>query len=152
MANIGSKAFTSAGTLFAMTTSPLLTYDVAGFAACTWVDVEEITDLGQFGKVYTEVTHNPLGDRRTVKRRGSYNTGTMPIKMARVPSGAGQAILVAANDSDASHPCRVTLQDGTIFYFTAQILSYTTNIGTVNQITAADVSASIDNDILEVAP
>ena len=62
-----------------------------------------------------------------------------------------QAILVAAVNSDSSYSIKVTLQDGTKFYFSAQISSYTTNVGNVDQITSATVNFEIDNNIIEVA-
>ena len=74
----------------------------------------------------------------------------MSLQMARVPADAGQAVLVTALNSDASYAFKVVLQDGTIFYFTAQIMSYTTNVGSVDQITAATVNVEIDNDIIEI--
>jgi hypothetical protein len=46
----------------------------------------------------------------------------------------------------------VTLQDGTKQYFTGKVMSYTTNVGTSNQITAAACLIEIDNPIVEVAP
>ena len=70
--------------------------------------------------------------------------------MARVPDDAGQTILTAAVNSDASQSIKIVLQDGTIFYTSAQVMSYTTNIGSVDQITSATVNLEIDNDIIEV--
>lgn len=144
-----SQAFTSAGTRIYIGNAPA-TYDAVGFAAVSFTEIGEITDAGEFGRTYNQVTHNPLGDRRTVKRKGSYNDGAMSLQMARVPADAGQAILVTALNSDASYAFKVVLQDGTIFYFTAQIMSYTTNVGSVDQITAATVNVEIDADIIEI--
>ena len=145
-----SDAFTSAGTKISIAAGVPATYTEAGFVALTYTDIGEVTELGEFGRSYNIVTFNPLGDRRTVKRKGSYNDGTIAAQMARVPSDAGQAILVAALASDESYSIKVTLQDGTIFFFTAQIASYTTNVGGVDQITSASVNIEIDNDIIEV--
>lgn len=147
---MASGAFTSAGTKLSICAAAPATYDDTGFAALTWVEVGEISDLGEFGRQYALVSYNLLGDRRTVKRKGSYNDGTIAAQMARVPTDAGQAIVTAALDSDASYSIKIVLQDGTIFYTTAQIMSYTTNIGSVDQITSATVNMEIDNDIIEV--
>jgi len=68
-----SNAFTSAGTTISVVDSNPATYDQAGFEALTYSLIGEVTDLGEFGREYSAVTHNPLGDRRTVKRKGSYN-------------------------------------------------------------------------------
>lgn len=145
-----SGAQTSAGTTLHISAAAPATYNATGFAALTWTEIGEITDLGEFGRQYNLVTHNPLNDRRTVKRKGSYNDGTINAQMARVPADAGQAILKTAVDSDGSYSIKVTLQNGNVFYTTAQIMSYTVNVGSVDQITGATVAMEIDNDIIEV--
>jgi len=146
-----SNAFTSAGTTISVVDSNPATYDQAGFEALTYSLIGEVTDLGEFGREYSAVTHNPLGDRRTVKRKGSYNDGTVAMTVARVPGDAGQTLLTTGLDSDDNYSFEVVLQDGTTLYFEAQIMSYTTNVGSVDQITTASVSLEITNDIIEVA-
>ena len=145
-----SLAFTSAGTTLSISAAAPATYNAVGFAALTWTEIGEVSDLGEFGRQYNLVTFNTLGNRRTVKRKGSYNDGAIAAQMDRAPSDAGQTILTAAVDSDASYSIKVVLQDGTIFYTTAQVMSYTTNVGNVDQITSATVNLEIDNDIVEV--
>ena len=147
---MASKAFTSAGTTLSISAGTAATYNRIGFEALTFTEIGEVSDLGEFGRQYNLVTFNTLGDRRTVKRKGSFNDGTIAAQMARVPSDAGQTILTTAVNSDASYSIKIELQDGTIFYTTAQIMSYTTNIGNVDQITSATVNMEIDNDIIEV--
>jgi len=146
-----SNAFTSAGTTISLVDSNPATYDQAGFEGLTYSVIGEVTDLGEFGREYSAVTHNPLGDRRTVKRKGSYNDGTVAMTVARVPGDSGQTLLTTGLDSDDSYSFEVVLQDGTTLYFEAQIMSYTTNVGSVDQITTASVSLEITNDIIEVA-
>lgn len=146
-----SKAFTSAGTTLGVSATAPATYDQAGFELLTFTEVGEITDLGEYGRQYNLVTHNPLGDRRTVKRKGSYNDGALSMQLARVPDDTGQVILINALDTDDSIACEITLQNGDIQYFTAQVMSYTTGVGSVDQITNAACNLEIDNDIIEVA-
>lgn len=146
-----SQAFTSAGTTLKISSALPATFDAAGYTAVTtWVEVGEITDMGEFGREYNLVSHNPIGDRRTVKRKGSYNDGTMSLQLARVPSDLGQAKLIEARDSDNSYAIVVTLQNGTKLYTTVQVMSYTTNVGNVDQILGANVALEIDRDIVEV--
>lgn len=147
-----SNVFTSAGTKLhiASTATAPATYDGTGYAALTWVEVGEITDLGSFGKEYAQVTHTSLGNRQTVKRKGSYNNGSMALQLGRDTSDAGQAILIVAVDSDDSYPVKVTLQDDTVIYTTAQVMSYTTNIGSPDSIVGASVTLEIDRAIIEV--
>lgn len=147
-----SQAFTSAGTTIGITSDSPSTYDDSGFENLNFDLIGEVTDLGEFGREYSLVTHNPLGDRRTVKRKGSYNDGTVAMTVARVPGDSGQTVLQEALDSDENYSFNVTLQDGTELYFEAQVMSYTTNVGSVDQITTASVSLEITNDIVEVEP
>lgn len=151
---MASGAFTSAGTTIGVTSTAPTNYDdniTDGLPSLTYTLIGEVTDLGEFGREYSAVTHNPLGDRRTVKRKGSYNDGTVAMTVARVPGDSGQSELQTALDSDESYYFEVELQDGTTLYFAAQVMSYTTNVGSVDQITTASVSLEITNDIVEVA-
>lgn len=146
-----SDARTSAGTSLSVVDELPATHDDTGFAALTgWVEVGEITDLGEFGKEYTTVTHNPLKTRQTIKRKGSYNNGALSLQLARVKSDDGQAALLAALDSDDSISVKVEYQDGSIDYTTAQVMSYVTGVGGVDSITSATVNLEIDSDIIGV--
>tara|TARA_R110000824_G_C14999730_1_gene656103 strand:- start:358 stop:807 length:450 start_codon:yes stop_codon:yes gene_type:complete len=148
-----SDVFTSTGTLYAVAAAVPATYDSAGFLALTWVPVGEVTDMGEYGATYEVVSHNPIATKRTIKRKGTVNYGALSMQLGRDPADAGQALLIAGVDgaaSDTVHSHRVTLQDGTIQYVTGQIFSYTTNIGSSNQIVGAAVTVELDNAIVEV--
>lgn len=142
-----SHAFTAAGATISIGPAPA-TYDLTGFGAVTFTPIGEVTDIGEYGKNYKLVTHNPLSARNTIKRKGSYDSGKMSLKMAHVSGDAGQAALVAARDSDSSYSFKVVLQSGEIAYFTAQVMGYMTTVGTVDQIVAAAVDLELDNDVL----
>jgi len=150
MPTVASEARTSAGTSISISLDPPATYDEAGFSALTFTEIGEVTDLGEFGREYNLVTHNPLSTRRTVKRKGSYNDGAVTMQMARVKTDAGQLVLQTGLDTDDSISVEVEYQDGSIDYFSAQVMSYTSNVGSVDQITAASVTLEIDNDIIPV--
>ena len=147
-----TEAFTTAGSTISLVNALPATYDQVGFEALTYVEVGEITNLGEFGKEYTLVTHNPIADRRTRKRKGSYDQGSLSLEMARVVSDAGQVLLLDGQDLDNSHSFKIVLQDGTALYFTAQIMSFKTTLGDVDSITSASCEVQIDSDIVEVEP
>ena len=149
---MASEAFTSAGTTIGISTGEPSTYDDTGFAALTFETIGEVTDLGEFGREYSLVTHNPLGSRQTVKRKGSFNDGSISMTVARVPSDSGQTELINALDSDDNYSFNVTLQDGTELYFIGQVMSYTANVGSVDQITSASITIEITDEIVEVSP
>lgn len=144
-----SKARTSAGTKFYVMSAAPTAYTATAFAAVTessWKEVGEITDLGSFGKKYNLVTHNPLGDRKTVKRRGSYNNGTLSLKYAAVPDDAGQMMLDAAGD--ASLYFRVKTQSGSVYFFSGQVMGTQIEVGSVDQVMGGSCDIEIDDDII----
>lgn len=152
-----SNAVTSAGTKIYIGDALPATYDKAGFEALTWTEIGEVTDLGEFGREYNLVTHNPVGDRRTVKRKGSFNDGSTTIQYAfdRSTGEEGQAALRTAVDDDTSQSIKIELPDAeeTHIYFSAQVMSAPINVGSVDQILAQSTTLEIDNDVLfEDAP
>lgn len=143
---------TSAGTAILISPTIPATFDSAGYKNLKdFVEIGEVSDLGEFGREYNIVKFQPLKDRRTVKRKGSYDDGTVTIQLAKVASDAGQQALNAALNSDVSRSIQIVLQDGSTFFFTAQVASGTTNVGNVDQITSGSVKLEIDTDIIEIA-
>lgn len=146
-----SNVRTSAESMLLICATLPVTYDLAGFEALSWDEVAEITDLGEFGREYNQVTHSPLRSRRVVKRKGSFNEGSITIPMARDADDQGQALLTAASLSDESYSYCIQLQDGSRYYFSAQCMSYKTNVGGVDSITNRTAQLEIDNAIIEGA-
>lgn len=150
-----TEAFTTAGTTLAFDYNGVpATYNQAGYegGGVSFVAVGEVVDLGEFGRQYALVTHNPIGNRRTVKRKGSFNDGQITLQLARVISNVGQAELKLGLASDSPGPIRIVLQDGTKLYCMAVVMSQTINLGAVDQIVGSTVVLELTHDIIEVAP
>ena len=150
-----SVAKTSAGTKLYISATLPATEDEAGYAALSWTEVGEVINLPEFGKTFNLVTHNPLGDRKTYKRKGSFNEGNLAVQMARAPSDAGQALALAALEIDTAYAFKVDLNDGvttnTLLNFPGLVMSYTTNPGTVDSIMGSSMTIEIDGSVVEVA-
>lgn len=134
---------TSAGSTLQISASQPATYNASGYAALTWTAVGEITDLGEFGREYNLVTHNPVGNRATQKKKGSFNEGTMNLGLGLDTDDAGQILLKAAAQSDADYSFMVTTQNGDKYYMQAQTMSFKVGVGSVDQITSASVTLEI---------
>lgn len=146
-----SKAFTAAGTTIGISAVLPATYDAAGFTALTFSTIGEVTDIGAFGKKYNLVSHTPLAARNIIKRKGSYDNGQVQLKLAKVNgTDAGQTAVKTASTSDSSVAFKVTLQNGTINYFTGQVMSMVQNVGSADNIVSYDVDVELDNDVIEV--
>ena len=117
-------AYTSAGSTLRVTAVAPATFDAAGYGTIFPASpvaanplVGEITDLGEFGREYALVTHQPLATRGTKKYKGSFNSGTIQISLANDKEDAGQDILRIAQNSDADYYFEIKDQKGNKSYF-----------------------------------
>ena len=92
---------TSAGTTLKVSASTPATFDATGYNALTMTMVGEVSDLGEFGREFNLVTFNPVGSRGVVKKKGSFNQGTMTIQLGLDTDDAGQILLKSASTSDS---------------------------------------------------
>lgn len=137
---------TSAGTTIAVSASTPATFDGTGYAALSWTAVGEVINLGEFGREYTVITHNPVGSRGTVKKKGSFNEGQISLQVGLDTDDAGQILLKAAAASDNDYSFRITTQNGDKYYFQAQVSSFKVGIGGVDDITSATINLEITSN------
>lgn len=136
--------FTTAGSTLHIKAAQPASFNSAGYGALTgWTKVGEITDFGDFGRKYNVVKHNPVDNRGTVKKKGSFDEGTMNLKLGLDTDDAGQILMKTARDSDNDYSFKVTTQNGDIYYFQAQVTEFMTNLGGVDNITAASTSLEL---------
>ena len=123
------------------------TYDISGYSTLFGSSAEElvgeITDLGEFGREYVEITHNPVGTRATQKFKGSYNEGTMNLTLGLDRNDAGQNVMRTASVSDDVYSFKITTQGGDIYYFPARVMSFKIGIGSVDNVVSATAGLSI---------
>jgi len=146
-------AITSTGTRLYVVAAEPATLDAVGFAALSWVEVGEVTSIGEYGPSVEVVSHQPLATGRTKKLKGFENGGSAPISLARDSSDAGQALLslgVTGVNKNVEHSFKVKYQDDSIDYFTGQIFSYTKNPGGANSVVGSTVQIEINSVIVEV--
>jgi hypothetical protein len=137
-------AMTSAGTTLGISAAAPATFNEAGFEALSFSTIGEITDIGgDIGRVYNLVTHNPLATRATVKKKGSYNSGSMNLTLALDIDDAGQVLMEAALTSDSAYSFKLTRQDGTVLYFQGMVMSFPENAGGVDSIAARTATIEI---------
>jgi hypothetical protein len=134
---------TSAGTTIGIVAAAPATFDVTGYEALTFVNIGEITDLGEFGREYNLVTHNPIATRGTVKKKGSFSEGSMALTLGLDTDDAGQILAKTASNSDSDYSFAVETQNGDIYYFRAQVMMFKVNLGSVDSITTANITLEI---------
>lgn len=143
-------AYTSAGSTLRVTATAPATFNSAGYTtifpttpAAGNPVIGEITDLGEFGREYALVTHNPVGNRSTQKFKGSFNEGTMNVSLALDTDDAGQIIMKTASTSDSDYYFEVKTQNGDRYWFPAKVMSWKVGVGGVDQITTATATLEL---------
>lgn len=143
--------FSTLGTTVAISAGVPATYDAAGYAALTYTTIGEIKDAGQFGLKINKITHTPIDTGVVTKRKGSKDYGTMTLKVGRLTTNAGQALCITALASaSAEYAFKVTLQDGSIQYWSGQVFSFDTELGSVDSIVSASIMIELTRPTIEV--
>lgn len=137
---------TAAGAKLGISAALPATYDATGFAALTFTNIGEVTNLGTFGRKYNVVSYNPLASRSTQKRKGSFNSGTLSPQLSIDDADAGQIIMRSALASDAEFSFQMTKQDGKKVWCKGIVTSFEENLATVDTIYNATATIEINTD------
>ncbi len=151
-----TQAQTVAGTKLYISSTLPSTQDsnvTTGFPGiATFNLIAEVTDMGELGKTYDLVTHQPVADRQKYKFKGGYDNGSMSIQMAKITlagSDVGQAMFKTAGSSDSDYSFHIVFQDSTDMYFQGKVMGFKTKIGSLNNILGATAEIQITSDIIE---
>lgn len=143
---------TAAGATLRIAEGAPATFDEAGYGALTMVEVGEVTNIGQFGKEFALVQHQPLSRRGTGKGKGSFNNGSLNPNLAIDGNDAGQLMLREALESDQAYVFQVELQDGSSFFMMGLVMSFRHNVGGVDDVVTASPTIEVTSDpIIEIA-
>lgn len=152
-----SDVFSSVGTRISVSAGSPATYDVTGFAAKTYSLVGEASEIPAFGAVAALATHTPLATGVVAKRRGSVNYGSVTIPMALSEDDTGQGILKTTGLADAGVDATVSVKvelpaaagmAADVLYFTAQVMSFQTNVGNADAMAMAEVQLELDGKVI----
>lgn len=135
---------TAAGSTLRVTATAPATFNSAGYGtifpatpAAGNPVVGEITDMGEFGREYQLITHNPIDTRSTQKYKGSYNEGAINLQLALDQTNVGQTLMQTASQADADYYFEIKTPDGKKYYFPAKVMSFKINVGSVDSIISA---------------
>lgn len=134
---------TTAGTTIAISAGVPATFDVAGYVALTYTDIGNVEDAGEHGRVYAEVTFNPIAERGTQKFKGSFNEGNKTLSIGYDSDDAGMILLKQALLSDNDYAFEVEYPNGDIDYFQAKVMSVVKQASTVDTIRMVTVELGI---------
>jgi hypothetical protein len=127
---------TVAGSVLSVSAALPSTFDATGYAALTWVAIGELTDIGAVkGRTYNTSTHAPIGVPMQISKKASYTLPNGEFTCGWDEADAGQILIeTAANSASAVYAFKLTKQGGDIRYFTAQVMQFVENLGTVDNV------------------
>jgi hypothetical protein len=128
------------------------------FEADSYVEIEEVESIGDFGDAAESVPFTSLSDNRVRKLKGPRDAGTCALVVGDFPGDAGQTALVAAEATAFDYRFKVigndalTLGgDGSVSYFAAKVMGKKKSVGAANNVVRRTFDLGINSDILEVA-
>lgn len=131
---------------------------LADYEADSYIEVDEIEDLGEFGDESETVNFTALSDGRTRIFKGPRSAGTMTIVVGDDPTDEGQAAMEAAEASPLDFNFKVQLNDAqsiggddTKQYFIGKVMSKRRNIGQANNIVRRNFMVAVNSAITDVA-
>lgn len=134
---------TSATSTLRISAGTPVTFDAAGYAALSFTTIGEVTNMGELGRDFQLVTHNPIATRGTQKFKGSFNEGTMSLQLGLDTDDAGQIIAKAGSLSDNAYAFKLTTANGDVYYFQALVMNFKVGVNDVNSITSATINLEI---------
>jgi hypothetical protein len=136
----------SAGTTIGIVAAAPATFDAAGYAALTFVPIGEVTDIPDFGREFEILTHKPLASRGIVKKKGSFNEGSLDLKLGLNTDDAGTVLAKAAALSDADYSFKITISTGDVYYFRALVSSFKVSVGNTGSILSASCKLELQTN------
>jgi len=126
------------------------TFDAVGYAALTFTEIGEVSEVPEFGAAHAVNTFTPLKSGIVNKFHGELNYGSITVPLGYDSANAGQIILLAALASKNEISFRETRSDGTIRYVMGKVFSFPRgqSVGSVNmascniEFTRADVEVA----------
>lgn len=134
---------TTATTTLKISAGVPATFDSAGYAALSYTSVGEVTNIGEFGREFDLVTHNPVASRGTQKLKGAFNEGAIALQLGLDTDDAGQILMKAASLSDSLYAFLITTANGDKYYFQGLTMSFKVGLNDVNSLTSATANIEI---------
>jgi hypothetical protein len=126
------------------------------YAALSFVEIDGVETLGEFGDSSQAVTFTTLKDGRVRKFKGAKDAGDITLTCGHDPLDAGQLALIDAEGTKFSYAVKVILADAadandtdSVFYFRAKVMSKRLGVGGNNDITKRNFVLGIDSEIVE---
>lgn len=123
----------------------------------SYTEVGGLTNLGTVGDTADLVSSNQIGNKRTRKRKGARNGGSIQITADIDYADAGQQAVIAAAAADVSYGFKLVFNDApaagtpSVRYFTALVMSAGEQLDDANHIMNLASTLEVDSNIVRVS-
>jgi hypothetical protein len=148
---LGARLYASATYLVNIEGAADAISDFQGLTIATEVGL--IESFGEFGRVFAPVNFQAVADGRMYKLKGGFDDGNIALTLGQDLSDGGQALLSSYGNASNqnTYPFKITLTGADAsfdtIYFGAKVMSYRTQMGSVNNVVKAMVSLEINTPI-----
>lgn len=120
------------------------------FLDLEYTQLGTVVNMGEIGSDYSLVTYNPIKDRKTVKKKGSYSNSAFEFELSsNIPTSKKDMIKQMLNMFKESS-FKIVFPDGDILLFTGRVFKKTSILNDLNQIVSYSISVEIDSFIGEI--
>ena len=130
---------------------------LADFAGQSWVEINWLETIGEFGDESSEITFDAIGENRTQKLKGVRNAGNMDLVMGIVEDDPGQLALLSAEESANDFAFKVVFNNapsgGTPGerYFIGKVMTARERLDTANNVARRGGRVGINSNVVRVA-
>lgn len=142
---------TIAGSKLYIAAAAPATFDGPGYAALTWVEVGQITNIGSVvGREYSTSTLSTVSDGQDREKKGSFKLPNAEFECAWAIDDAGQILVNAAAKNYSVPSFKLINQDASIDYFTGQVSKFMRSGGTSNDAVKGSLTILRQTDTVTV--
>lgn len=127
------------------------------FQADSYIEINEVENLGAFGDESSSVTFASLKDGRTRKYKGTRDAGDAELVVGKDDEDEGQQALLAAERTKFDYNIMVINNDaetlggnGSVDFFYAKIMSSRKTVGDVNNVVRRNFTLGINSRTVTV--
>lgn len=148
---LGTRLFVGGAPLADIFASADILSDFTSLSA--GVECGQIESMGNLGKKFQVVTFQAIADGRTIKLKGGYDPGTLPVVVASDTTDAGQLLLEtyanAANQNNYPFMIEMNGNDPSNedIHFGGLVTSFERVISSVNNVLKANVNIEVNTPI-----
>ena len=124
----------------------------ADFTDETWVEVDPLEGIGEFGDQAETVTFQALNRGRTMKLKGTRDAGELAVVAGKNDDDLGQQAMNAAEATKANYAMRITYPEGGEDLFVGLVMGKrVTGADGANNVVRRNYAVGINSNIVEVA-